>query len=105
MLHFRSSTVLKELFEATLKRPFPVYREKTWLPTGSRCFCCLGATSVDARATSAPLKLLNAAAHRPALRTAPLAASLRSYCVKTEAEEVEEQLKKDGAGGEANSDK
>nr|XP_014263133.2 glutaminase kidney isoform, mitochondrial isoform X3 [Maylandia zebra] len=105
MLHFRSSTVLKELFEATLKRPFPVYREKTWLPTGSRCFCCLGATSVDARATSAPLKLLNAAAHRPALRTAPRAASLRSYCVKTEAEEVEEQLKKDGAGGEADSDK
>ncbi|XP_039883433.1 glutaminase kidney isoform, mitochondrial-like isoform X3 [Simochromis diagramma] len=105
MLHFRSSTVLKELFEATLKRPFPVYREKTWLPTGSRCFCCLGATSVDARATSAPLKLLNAAAHRPALRTAPRAVSLRSYCVKTEAEEVEEQLKKDGAGGEADSDK
>lgn len=102
MLHFRSSTVLKELFEATLKRPFPVYREKTWLPTGSRC---LGATSVDARATSAPLKLLNAAAHRPALRTAPRAASLRSYCVKTEAEEVEEQLKKDGAAGEADSDK
>lgn len=105
MLHFRSSTVLKELFEATLKRPFPVYREKTWLPTGSRCFCCLGATSVDARATSAPLKLLNAVAHRPALRTAPRAVSLRSYCVKTEAEEVEEQLKKDGAGGEADSDK
>ncbi|XP_035771119.1 glutaminase kidney isoform, mitochondrial-like [Neolamprologus brichardi] len=102
MLHFRSSTLLKELFEATLKRPFPVYREKTWLPTGSRC---LGATSVDARVTSAPLKLLNAAAHRPALRTAPRAASLRSYCVKTEAEEVEEQLKKDGAGGEADSDK
>ncbi|XP_063355153.1 glutaminase kidney isoform, mitochondrial isoform X3 [Pelmatolapia mariae] len=105
MLHFRSSTVLKELFEATLKRPFPVYREKTWLPAGSRCFCCLGSASVDARAASAPLKLLNAAAHRPALRTAPRAAYLRSYCVKTEAEEVDEQLKKDGAGGEAASDK
>ncbi|XP_031581931.1 glutaminase kidney isoform, mitochondrial-like isoform X2 [Oreochromis aureus] len=105
MLHFRSSTVLKELFEATLKRPFPVYRQKTWLPTSSRCFCCLGAASVDARTASAPLKVLNAAARRPALRPAPRAASLRSYCVKTEAEEVEEQLKKDGAGGEAASDK
>ncbi|XP_030613406.1 glutaminase kidney isoform, mitochondrial isoform X3 [Archocentrus centrarchus] len=106
MLHFRSPTVLKQLFEATLKRPFPVYRQTIWLPSSSRCF---GATSVDARAPSAHLKVLHAAPLRPALRTAPCAAPLRYYCVKTEgapaAEEVDEQLKKDGVGGEAASDK
>lgn len=106
MLQFRSSTVLKQLFEATLKRPFPVYRETTWLPTSSRCF---GAISVDARFGSAHLKVLHAAAHRPALRTAPCVTPLRYYCVKTEgvptAEEVDEQSKKDGVDGEAASDK
>ncbi len=103
MLHFRCSTVLKELFEATLKRPLPGSRQKTWLPTRH---CCFGAASVDARALSTQLKVLHASAHRPALRTAPLAAPLRSYCTKTEgAVELDEQLKKDGVSAEADSDK
>ena len=103
MLHFRFPTVLKELFEATLKRPLPGSRQKTWLPTRR---CCFGAASVDARAASAPLKLLHAAALRPALRAAPCAAPVRSYCAKTEgAVELDEQLKKDGGPGEASADK
>uniref|UniRef100_A0A8C4I3L8 glutaminase n=1 Tax=Dicentrarchus labrax TaxID=13489 RepID=A0A8C4I3L8_DICLA len=100
MLHFRFSTVLKELLEATLKRPLSGSRQKTWLPTRH---CCFGTASLDARAQ---LKVLHAAAHRPALRTAPFAAPFRSYCAKTEgAVELDEQLKKDGDSSEADSDK
>uniref|UniRef100_A0A4W6BNF6 glutaminase n=1 Tax=Lates calcarifer TaxID=8187 RepID=A0A4W6BNF6_LATCA len=103
MLHFRFSTVLKELFEATLKRPLPGSREKTWLPARH---CCFGTASVDARAVSTHLKVLHAAAHRPALRTAPCATPVRSYCAKTEgAVQLDEQLKKDGGVSEASSDK
>ncbi|XP_070831738.1 glutaminase kidney isoform, mitochondrial isoform X2 [Chaetodon trifascialis] len=103
MLHFRFSTVLKELFEATLKRPLSGSRQTTWLPTRH---CCFGASSVDARSVSTQLKVLHAASRRPALRAAPLAAPFRSYCAKTEgAVELDEQLKKHGATGEAASDK
>lgn len=103
MLHFRFSTVLKELFEATLKRPLSGSRQKTWLPTR---YCCFGTASVDARAVSTQLKVLHAASRRPALRTAPVAAPFRSYCAKTEgAVELDEQLKKGGASSEAASDK
>ncbi|XP_034549605.1 glutaminase kidney isoform, mitochondrial isoform X2 [Notolabrus celidotus] len=104
MLHFRSSTVLKELFEATLKRPLSGCRQKTWLPPRRRCF---GTASADVRSQSAHLKLLHAAsAHRPALRAAPFAAPYRSYCAKTEgAVELDEQLKKDGDSAETSSDK
>ncbi len=99
MLHFRCSTVLKELFEVTLKRPLSGSRQKTWFPTRH---CCFGTASVDARAVSAQLKLLHAASHRPALRTA----QIRSYCAKTEgAVELDEQLKKDGVGSETAADK
>ncbi|KAI3355908.1 hypothetical protein L3Q82_004455 [Scortum barcoo] len=99
MLHFRFSTVLKELSEATLKRPLPGYSQRSWLPTRH---CCLGAASLDARARCAPLRRLHAAAHRPA----PFAAPRRSYCAKTEgAVALDEQLKKDGASAEAASDK
>ncbi|XP_049449401.1 glutaminase kidney isoform, mitochondrial isoform X3 [Epinephelus fuscoguttatus] len=103
MLQFRFSIVLKELFEATLKRPLSGSRQKTWLPTRH---CCFGTASVDARAVSPQLKVLHAAPHRPALRAAPCAAPFRSYCTKTEgAVEVDEQLKKDGLDSEAASDK
>ncbi|CAJ1078721.1 glutaminase kidney isoform%2C mitochondrial isoform X1 [Xyrichtys novacula] len=104
MLHFRSSKVLKELFEATLKRPSSDCRQKTWLPARRRF---LGTASVDARSLSTQLKRLHAAAaHRPALRTAPFAAPFRSYCAKTEgAVELDEQLKKDGVSSESSSDK
>lgn len=96
MLHFRFSTVLKELFEATLKRPVPGCRQRT----------CFGTASVDARALSTQLKVLHAAAHRPALRTAPCATPLRSYCTKTEGAVVlDEHLKKDGGSGDAANDK
>jgi len=99
MLHFRSSTVLKELFEATLKRPLSGSRQKTWIPTRH---CRFGTASVDASAASARLKVLYAATHRPVLR----AALFRSYCTKTEgAAELDEQLKKDGVAGEEPSDK
>eukprot|EP00064_Thunnus_orientalis_P014709 superscaffoldBa00002595_g14756 len=100
MLHFRFSTVLKELFEATLKRPLPGSIQKTWLPTHR---CCFGTASVDFRAASTQLKVLHAAAQRTALCAAPF----RSYCAKTEgAVELDaEQLKKDGVSGEAASDK
>lgn len=108
MLHFRCSTVLKELFEATLKRPLIGSRQKTWLQTRH---CCFSTASVDA---STQLKVLHAASRRPGLRAAPFAAaaaaaaaSHRSYCVKTEdAVELEEQLKKDGvSSSEAAGDK
>ncbi|XP_075962010.1 glutaminase kidney isoform, mitochondrial isoform X4 [Anarhichas minor] len=103
MLHFRCSTVLKELFEATLKRPLSGSRQKPWSPIRHRCF---GAASVDARAVSTPLKVLYAATHRPALRAAPHAALFRSYCTKTEGTvELEERLKKDGVSSEESSDK
>ncbi|XP_031730926.1 glutaminase kidney isoform, mitochondrial-like [Anarrhichthys ocellatus] len=95
MLHFRCSTVLKELFEATLKRPLSGSRRKPWSPIRHRCF---GAASVDARAVSTPLKVLYAAAPRAAL--------FRSYCTKTEgAVELEERLKKDGVSSEESSEK
>ncbi|XP_033471134.1 glutaminase kidney isoform, mitochondrial isoform X3 [Epinephelus lanceolatus] len=103
MLQFRFSIVLKELFEATLKRPLSGSRQKTWLPTRH---CCFSTASVDARAVSPQLKVLHAAPHRPALRAAPCAAPFRSYCTKTEgAVELDEQLKKDGLDSEAASDK
>ncbi|KAM6935001.1 glutaminase kidney isoform, mitochondrial isoform 3-T3 [Xenentodon cancila] len=96
MLHFRFSTVLKEFFEATLKRPLPISKQKSWLPTPGRC--CFGTVSVDVRAASLQLKALHAVAQRPALRAAPSSAPCRTYCVKTEgaAEETDEQSKKDG---------
>ncbi|XP_073329512.1 glutaminase kidney isoform, mitochondrial isoform X2 [Pagrus major] len=101
MLHFRFSTVLKELFAASLKRPLSGSRQKTWLPTRR---CCFGASSAASRA--APLKVFHAASHRPALRTAPCAAPRRSYCAKTEgAVELDEQLKKDGVSSEEAGDK
>lgn len=101
MLHFRFSTVLKELFTASLKRPLSGSRQKTWLPTRH---CCFGTSSVDSRA--APLKVFHAASHRPALRTAPCAAPFRSYCAKTEgAVELDDQVKKDGVSSEESSDK
>ncbi|XP_053184828.1 glutaminase kidney isoform, mitochondrial isoform X4 [Scomber japonicus] len=95
MLHFRFSTVLKELSQATLKRPLPVCttQKKTWLPTRHHhhhhyhhhCFFT-GTTS----AVSPQLKLIHA----------------RSYCTKTEgAVELDEQLKKDGVNAETPSDK
>ncbi|KAM9850751.1 glutaminase kidney isoform, mitochondrial isoform 2-T2 [Aulostomus maculatus] len=95
MLHFRFSTVLKDL--AHLKRPLPGSSHKTWVAT--RHLCCPGAA--DTRAVQ--LKLLHAAAaHRPGFLTA----HFRSYCAKTEgAVALDEQPKKDGVGGEAASDK
>ncbi|XP_017259460.1 glutaminase kidney isoform, mitochondrial isoform X3 [Kryptolebias marmoratus] len=101
MLQFRFSTVLKELFEAPLKRPFPAGRQKSWspalpplLPPPHRR--CLGSVpAADARTGPHRLKALRAAA-------SAAAAPRRSYCVKTEgatAVELEEQLKKDGAEG------
>lgn len=99
MLHFRFSTVLKELFEVTLKRPLSGSRQKTWLPTRH---CCFGAASADARAVSTQLKIFHAASHRPAFRTA----QFRSYCAKTEgAVELDDQLKKDGVSSETAIDK
>ncbi|KAM8748469.1 glutaminase kidney isoform, mitochondrial isoform 1-T1 [Acanthopagrus schlegelii] len=101
MLHFRFSTVLKDLFAASLKRPLSGSRQKTWLPTRH---CCFGTSSVDSRA--APLKVFHAASHRPALRTAPCAAPFRSYCAKTEGAVVlDEQVKKDDVSSEEASDK
>lgn len=98
MFQFRSSTVLKELFEVTLKRPLSGSTQKTWLPTRRRRCCSFG----TAGAASAQLTVRYAAAHRPA----PRAASFRAYCTKTEgAVELEEQLKKDGVGSEAPDDR
>ncbi|XP_069011007.1 glutaminase kidney isoform, mitochondrial isoform X1 [Embiotoca jacksoni] len=104
MLHFRFSTGLKELFETTLRRPLLGCSQKTWFPTRHYCF---GTASVDARAFPSQLKRFHAASHRPPLRTAPFAAPFRSYCAKTEGAPVEldEQLKKDGVGSEADGDK
>ncbi|XP_078119252.1 glutaminase kidney isoform, mitochondrial isoform X4 [Sander vitreus] len=103
MLQFRFSTVLKELFEATLKRPLSGSRQKTWLPTHR---CCFGTASVDARTISPQLKVLHAATYRPALRAAPFTAPFRSYCTKTEgAVELDEQLKKDVVSPEEDSEK
>ncbi|XP_045909271.1 glutaminase kidney isoform, mitochondrial isoform X2 [Micropterus dolomieu] len=102
MLQFRCSTVLKELFQTTLKRPSSGSRQKTWLPSRH---CRFVTASADARALCTQLKVLHAAAHRPAFRTAHFAAPSRSYCVKTEdAVELDELLKKDGASSEAASD-
>lgn len=93
MLQFRFTTLLKELSEATLKRPLADCRQRSWLLSRQRRFC---AASVDARAVCTHLKALHAAAHRPALRTAPCFLSTRSFCTKTEGVvEQEEQLKKD----------
>ncbi|XP_031145490.1 glutaminase kidney isoform, mitochondrial isoform X6 [Sander lucioperca] len=103
MLQFRFSTVLKELFEATLKRPLSGSRQKTWLPTRR---CCFGTASVDARTISPQLKVLHAATYRPALRAAPFTAPFRSYCTKTEgAVELDEQLKKDVVSPEEANEK
>ncbi|XP_032386117.1 glutaminase kidney isoform, mitochondrial isoform X3 [Etheostoma spectabile] len=100
MFQFRFSIVLKELFEATLKRPLPGSRQKTWFPTRRRC--CFGTASVDARPVSPQLKVLHAASYRAAPRTAPF----RSYCTKTEgAVELDEQLKKDVVSPEEASEK
>ncbi|XP_008327226.1 glutaminase kidney isoform, mitochondrial isoform X2 [Cynoglossus semilaevis] len=93
MLQFRFTTLLKELSEVTLKRPLADCRQRSWLLSRQRRFC---AASVDARAVCTHLKALHAAAHRPALRTAPCFLSTRSFCTKTEGVvEQEEQLKKD----------
>ncbi|KAG7503265.1 glutaminase kidney isoform, mitochondrial-like isoform X1 [Solea senegalensis] len=101
MLHFRFSTLLKELTEATLKRPLPACRQRSWLPARH---CRFGAASVGGRAESP--RLLHAAPHRPPLRAAPFATPFRSYCVKTDgAVELEEQLKKDDKASEAASEK
>ncbi|KAF0026177.1 hypothetical protein F2P81_020914 [Scophthalmus maximus] len=103
MLHFRFSTVLKELSQATLKRPLTGCRHRTWLPTRHFNF---SAVSVDARAASTQLRVLHAAVHRPALRTAPCAAPFRLFCAKTEgAVELDEQLKKHGGISEEAGDK
>ncbi|XP_069554880.1 glutaminase kidney isoform, mitochondrial isoform X1 [Brachyistius frenatus] len=104
MLHFRFSTGLKELFETTLRRPLLGCSQKTWFPTRHYRF---GTASVDARAFPSQLKRFHAASRRPPLRTAPFAAPFRSYCAKTEGAPVEldEQLKKDGVGSEADGDK
>lgn len=98
MLQFRFSIVPKELFKATLKRSLPCSRQTAWLPTHR---CSSGAAFVDARSACPPLKVLHAAAARPALRAAPTVAPFRSYCVKPEgAVELDEQLKKDGVASE-----
>lgn len=103
MLHFRFPTVLKELFEVTLKRPLPGSRQRSWLPSRHRC---IGTASVDSRAVSSQLKVLHAVSHRPALRAASCAAPFRSYCAKTEGVvALDEQLKKDGVSSEEASDK
>lgn len=89
MLHFRFSTVLKECFQATVKRPFPCRTQESWYPA-PRHHRCLGSVPSDA-AAAAPR------------RTAPCAAPRRSYCVKTEGAstvELDEHLKKDGAEGD-----
>ncbi|XP_038160003.1 glutaminase kidney isoform, mitochondrial isoform X1 [Cyprinodon tularosa] len=90
MFHFRFSTALKECLQAAVKRPFPRRTEQSWsaAPGSLRRFA------------SGPRDAAAAAALRAA---APFAAQRRSYCVKTEgaaAEELEEQLKKDGGEGE-----
>ncbi|XP_035988497.1 glutaminase kidney isoform, mitochondrial isoform X2 [Fundulus heteroclitus] len=93
MLHFRFSTVLKECFEATLKRPFPPCPQTSWspVPRQRRCFASLPSDAARAAAAAAR-------------RAAPCAAPRRPYCVKTEgaaaAVELDEQLKKDGAEGD-----
>ncbi|XP_028446447.1 glutaminase kidney isoform, mitochondrial isoform X3 [Perca flavescens] len=103
MFQFRFSIVLKELFEATLKRPSSGSRQKTWSPTHR---CCFGTASVDARTISPQLKVLHAATYRPALRAAPFTAPFRSYCTKPEgAVELDEQLKKDVVSQEEASEK
>ncbi|XP_068602216.1 glutaminase kidney isoform, mitochondrial isoform X1 [Brachionichthys hirsutus] len=101
MFHFRVSTVLKELLEAGLKRPLSGSRQRAWLVPARRC--CSGASRVDSRASL--LRVLHAASRRrPAFRAAPYAAAqLRPYCAKTEGAAVE--VKKDGVGSEADSDK
>lgn len=100
MLHFRFSTVLKELFEPTLRRPFSCSRRRSCLPARHRC-----TASIDRRAVSSPLTVLHAAPHRPAPRVAPF----RPYCAKTEGvAHLDEQLKKDvvvGGDEEEASDK
>ncbi|XP_037542766.1 glutaminase kidney isoform, mitochondrial isoform X1 [Nematolebias whitei] len=89
MLHFRVSTVLKELFEAPLKRPFPAYSQKSWspaLPPPQRSCCFVSVPAADARPGPSRLSV----------------APIRFYCVKTEGAssvELEEQLKKDGDDG------
>lgn len=100
MLHFRVSTILKESFEATLKRPFPAVYQKSWLPTRRRRCCCFSTVSCDARLVSSRLNVL----HIASLRTAPCATPARLYCVKTEGAAVEpdEHVKKDGSGSEEN---
>ncbi|KAM4561767.1 glutaminase kidney isoform, mitochondrial isoform 2-T2 [Fundulus diaphanus] len=93
MLHFRFSTVLKECFEATLKRPFPPCPQRSWspVPRQRRCFASLPSDAARAAAAAAR-------------RAAPCAAQRRPYCVKTEgaaaAVEQHEHLKKDGAEGD-----
>nr|XP_020475853.1 glutaminase kidney isoform, mitochondrial-like isoform X2 [Monopterus albus] len=99
MLHFRFPTVLKVLFETTLKHPLSGSRQKTWVPTRHWSF---GTTSVDARAVSTHLRALHAAAHRPTPRIVPS----RLYCVKPEGVvEPDEQPKGDGVGSETANDK
>lgn len=101
MLQFRLSRVLKELSEATVKFPLSSSRHKTWSSV-----CRIGTASAGSRAVSPQLKLLQAASHRPATRTASFAPPFRSYCAKTEgAVELDEQLKKDSFSSQEHSDK
>ncbi|XP_034042759.1 glutaminase kidney isoform, mitochondrial isoform X3 [Thalassophryne amazonica] len=101
MLHFRHSKVLKDLFAATAKRPCALPRQKSWSP---RQYRYVG--TVGSRATCGKPSGLHAAAHRPSGPAASCASQRRWYCAKSEgAVELDEQLKKDAAGGEANSDK
>ncbi|CAL8388832.1 unnamed protein product, partial [Gadus morhua 'NCC'] len=102
MLHFRRSTLLKELFHTNLKRPAAVSRNKSWLPSHN----CVAAASFDAKVVST-LKVLHADVHRPLL-SGGASWSTRSYCVKSEgAVTPDEPGKKDdvttGATGDKNA--
>ncbi|XP_076858489.1 glutaminase kidney isoform, mitochondrial isoform X3 [Brachyhypopomus gauderio] len=99
MLQFRRSTVLKELFQASLKRPFTdIARRKASLPS-SRCF---SAACPDAQPAS-KLKPLSAGGARPSSRTPPWT---RLLCTKIEgAIDQAEPLKKDDLVQDAPADK
>ena len=102
MLHFRCSTLLKELFHTNLKRPAAVSRNKTWLLSSHNC---VAAASFDAKVVST-LKVLHAGAHRPLLSGGSASWGARSYCVKSEgAVTSDEPGKKDDVTGGATGDK
>ncbi|XP_030642232.1 glutaminase kidney isoform, mitochondrial isoform X1 [Chanos chanos] len=89
MLQFRCSTVLKELFQASLKRPLTgISRNKTSSPNPY----CFSSAYPDVKVVST-LKTFNAGGRRPLLQCSPW---IRSLCTKTEgAIETTEQVKKD----------